>query len=1028
MRGLGPARRIPIVLGPLLAVPGLLLALAGTARGESLRLLALRVDFQPDTLETTTGDGRFESAFQFSRRWTIDPLPHDSLYFDSHLRFLSHWYGRASQGGLDLEWEIWPRGGQAAYRLPHPMWHYHWNQSRDRTDEQLAELFRHSLEAADADPALAFFNEAGERRFHSVIIFHAGVGQDFGEDDTPHDIPSAWLGALDGQTMPHETTVGDETTGLSWTVRQGLILPEGENHENYQHGLAGLLVLQFGHELGLPNLYDGRTGRSVIGKWGLMDQGSANYSGLLPAPLDAWSRLHLGWGSVEVVAAARDSVQVAAPDGPALLPRMVRIPLNDDEYYLVEYRRRQEEGRNWTWARDRAGRWARLDSSFTISFQDTLGQPGDSTGVFIEAGNLDFDLPGSGLLVWHVDERAATPEAIAANTVNDDPRRRGVDLVEGDGVQDIGRDYGFFSMRGSVALGGNEDPWQQPNTGWTLANPHYSYRNVSLAWDTEPPTSTNDGLFTGLRLDGFSGPDGQGVWPDHGRFNLSWDLRPAAHGLSLTPPLEGTAAVDVMLQAFCWPEDGESLAACVALRDGLGRSYGRVLGGDLATWPRADGHASLLPTDWQDGLDGLWALEDGGEARLLAWRGDSLALFRPMGLPRLFTTERFWAGEQGIQAVLPTGGGAPAAGDPWRGRQPGLFVVSGQMLLRLDPAALTVVQVLGSVPAGELRLVEVEDDSGYPGLLVKGDHPRVYLAGRNVLGEGGTLPAGADLLALDAVWEARVPESTDTLEATALLRDEDGASLFRGSRLLRRLDCPNLSVRPLQFGPDPGLELAFQLPGGGLRIYSQAGTLLAQLALEDGHGAPLTGSRTDEGGLAVMAASSDRLSGLEAAGLAPPTWPRIMPPLVDGPLLLPELGLVLGLRRDGRLAAWEAELDHPVWTQRRGLDGRGRPWSSGATHQEAVRIVRENPAFVWPNPASTVAHLRFLLGAPARVTLHAYDTAGDRVASLGASFDRAGEHELSWDLRGVAPGAYFCLLQAEGGESWTRRVKLAVIR
>ena len=969
MRGTSRFPRTTSILGLLTAGPGLFLLLtlalaaAPSLCAETLRLLALRVDFATDTLATTSGDGSFESAFPFAGNWWIDPLPHDSLYFDHQLGALEGYYDLASSGSLALDWEIWPRGAQAAYRLPRPMWHYHWNQDEARTDGQLAELFRDALRAADADPALAFL-AGGLPRFDAYVIFHAGVGQDFGPDATPHDIPSAFL-------TDQDVMVGEGPDSLA--IRQGLLLPESENHEDFQHGLTGLLALQFGHQLGLPNLYESTTGRSVIGMWGLMDQGSANGQGLHPAPLEAWSRLLMGWGTAQTVDSPQDTVRVAAPDAPAGPPRIVRIPLTDSEHLLVENS-------------------PDVDSAF---------------------------LPGEGLLIWHVDERAATPAAIAANTVNDDPLRRGVDLEEGDGVQDIGRDYGLFSLRGPVALGGDEDPWQKPNTGWYLVNSHYG-ANVTFAHDTEPTTASNDGLYTGLRLDHFSAPG------PVGSFRLGWDGRPAIHHAALAP---AQVAFVGTVQAFCWPADGDTLAALLSLVGAQDRSYGLTLAGDLSCWSRADGFLSPLPAGWQDDVEGLWQLEQDGQARLLAQYGDSLALFAPAGDPQRFEISRLVVLDS-LRAVLATGGGTPA-GDWWSGRVPGLFAAAGSQLLRLDPTSLDVLDTLGQVADGlYVQLIETADGSGWPGVLVTGHQPSLVLAGQTVA-SGPDLDFAQNCLAWDALPEYALEDALfEPALATAVLVETYSARLYHGATLLRTIACPNEGVRPIQFGPDPGLELAFQLPEGGCRVYSQAGTRLADLPLDDGHAALLTGSRSDAGGLSLLASAAGRLSGLDSDGAAPSTWPRVMPQLVGEPLALPELGWVLGVGLDGRVEAWEAQLAGPVWTQPRGnANGGFRPTSSGVTHTQPVRQVRDNQAFVWPNPAADEAHLRFWLDGPSRVTLTAYDTAGDRVARLVRDFDRAGEQEILWTVGGVAPGAYFCLLEAEGAQDhWTRRVKCAVLR
>jgi hypothetical protein len=362
-----------------------------------------------------------------------------------------------------------------------------------------------------------------------------------------------------------------------------------------------------------------------------------------------------------------------------------------------------------------------------------------------------------------------------------------------------------------------------------------------------------------------------------------------------------------------------------------------------------------------------------------------------------------------------------------------LFAVVGSHLLRLDTATLAVLDTLYDLrnASGTVKLVECADGSGLPGIFLPG-WQQLILAGQDVYVFNDTIPPPQRaLLAWDAEPESLIQSLLPgPALTTAILLEPWWALLYHGANRIGRISCQNVGLRPIQFGPDPGLELAFQLPGGGWKIYSQAGTLLAEFPLEDGHAAPLTGSRSDAGGLALLSSSEDRLSGLDGSGEAPPTWPRVLPELVDGPVALPELGWVLGVGRDGRVEAWEAALEGPVWTQPRGdANGGHRPTSSGLTHARPVRQVRENQAFIWPNPAVELAHLRFWLDGPARVKATICDTAGDVVARLEGSYDRAGEQELLWHSADVAPGAYFCLLEAEGaGDTWTRRVKCAVLR
>lgn len=1033
-------RRWPAILG-LLALGSPALAAfhpgaggVGELRDEAdtLRVLAIRVEFQADTLDTTTGDGRFESAFRFEEPWIVDPLPHDSLYFADQLSFLAHYYGRVSNGRLAIESEVWPRGARTAYRLEHPMWHYNWNQSRERGDAQLALLFQDAWQAADADSALEFFGEDGLPRFDAYIVFHAGVGQDFGEDRTPHDIPSAYLlsddlvgeeldrqGAVDVADPARVRPDGSVYAGGSGSVEQGLILPEGENHEDFQHGMAGVVVLQFGHVIGLPNLYDGTTGRSVIGKWGLMDQGSANFSGLLPALPSAWIRLLMGWDDALVVDADRDSLYLARLGLDSELPRILKIPLAEKEYLLVENRERDAGDRGFTWGRDRAGRWLRLGDDYSIELADTLGQSGDSVGVLVEVGDLDFDLPGSGLLVWHVDERRTTAELVRTNAVNNDPARRGVDLEEADGIQDIGEEYPFFSARSSVALGGADDAWRDGNGSWGIVNDHLSYNRPEYSWRSQPSSDTNDGLVTGLRLHGF-GPAGDSML-----VSVSFDLRPAFHGARLAPALDEALGDTLDVQLFDF--DGGAVFSLLA----GGEAWSLALEeGAPVLHERGDGFLSLLPPAWSSGLDGLRAIQLSDGPALLAWRGSDLALFR-LSEAGGFELDV----QQGFGQTIRDLTAAPAPGDDWGTGEASVHAAVGTTLLRLDPESLLIdAELPVQIPAGHLRLIALGNVNRRPGWLLDGEQDLVSM--------GGSVfqrpPQVDDLFAIDDLsMPGEAPGAPQRV--SALLRDPLGASLYEGQTLLQRIDCANVAVRPLQAGDGSGLEIAMLTPSGEIRVYNPLGVEIASartaLPAADAVGADwLTGSRGD-GRPVHWIASGETITALEIDGTPAASWPRTMPANVVGGLHgLPGGQWLVALTRDGRVHAWEADLDGLVWAGPRGDgNGGGRPASTGDGESAAPAEVLANDAFVWPNPAGEVAHFRFRLDGPARVTLSVFDVAGERrhLQSQEFATGAPADGEIVWRTTDVAPGGYFCVLEAvpaDGGPGWTKRIKCAVLR
>ena len=72
--------------------------LATSLEPDTVRILGLMVEFQPDENEKTTGDGKFDLSI--SSDPMIDPPPHNGQYFHHQLEALSNYYQSVSQGKL----------------------------------------------------------------------------------------------------------------------------------------------------------------------------------------------------------------------------------------------------------------------------------------------------------------------------------------------------------------------------------------------------------------------------------------------------------------------------------------------------------------------------------------------------------------------------------------------------------------------------------------------------------------------------------------------------------------------------------------------------------------------------------------------------------------------------------------------------------------------------------------------------------------------------------------------------------------
>lgn len=484
-----------------------------------VKVLGLRVQFVKDTLSTTSGDGTFE--YDMVDTAYFDPPPHDSKYFADHLTFQDFYWNKMSVGKIGLESKIFPDRLEGAYQLPKKIWQYNHNHTEAQLDFGLAELFRDAVLEADKDPDIEW------NKYDLVVVFHAGAGAEFdlGYTTTPHDIPSAWLTAEDLDTLGYS---GGILTDDGERIPGGLILPEMETHDGVQISMAGVITSLFGHWLGLPALYDNDTdvfgdrGNPVVGKWSLMDRGFGNFYGSIPGQLDAWSRIYMGW--LEPVEIEPGDYRIAALGFASdTIPEVYKIPINETEYFLLSCRARDPENDSIAVGIDSKYNKMVYNDDYTVTRGFGFRDLDAGYGVPLEIDNLDFDAPGSGILIWHVDESGGKL-IIEEGRFNSVDEFRGLDLEEADGAQDIGERYPFLTAGYGTDYGIYTDAWfrdnkhhQDSNQGFGVGFNDYSY----------PSSLDNSGSLTHIKIGNFSPPSTVMSFTylkQNIVFNKKWDL------------------------------------------------------------------------------------------------------------------------------------------------------------------------------------------------------------------------------------------------------------------------------------------------------------------------------------------------------------------------------------------------------------------------------------------------------------------------------------------------------------------------
>jgi len=233
-------------------------------------------------------------------------------------------------------------------------------------------LARDAVLAADADTSVHFqdYDHNHDGVIDGLVIIHAGQGAEGGGTGIwSHKYHLSSHFVRDGVDMYDYTLNPEEGFGGISPI--------------------GVICHEFGHFLGLPDLYDiaDTTNTSHgLGRWSIMATGNYNGNARRPAHFDAWCKSQTGFLNLVNVTANLDSVAFPAVEFTPLAYRLINSTSNP-EYWLVENRQK-------------------------IGF--------------------DLNLPSSGILIYHID-----PNAPTINGSNVDPNRYRVGLVQADGNFDL---------------------------------------------------------------------------------------------------------------------------------------------------------------------------------------------------------------------------------------------------------------------------------------------------------------------------------------------------------------------------------------------------------------------------------------------------------------------------------------------------------------------------------------------------------------------------------------------------------------
>ena len=246
-------------------------------------------------------------------------------------------------------------------------------------------MIREAVDAAEKDGVnFSKYSWYNNKIVDQVFVIYAGYAQAQGADENtiwPHRW-ALWNNKRDLRIAYDGCTINNYACAAE-------LKGDGKNNTGHMDGI-GTACHEFGHCLGLPDMYDTKGDNFGMSYWDVMDQGSYNDDSRTPAGYTSYERWFSGWLTPTEIKETRRVTDMK----PIATNKEAYVLYNDknkDEYYLLE--NRQPVG-------------------------------------------FDAKLPGHGLLILHVDYNG---DAWRGNTVNVDANHQRVTIIPADNELTTGR-------------------------------------------------------------------------------------------------------------------------------------------------------------------------------------------------------------------------------------------------------------------------------------------------------------------------------------------------------------------------------------------------------------------------------------------------------------------------------------------------------------------------------------------------------------------------------------------------------------
>lgn len=983
--------------------------------GDSLKILAVLVEFHEDKDDATFGNGTFGSIYSKDYGITIlDPLPHNKPYFEDHLTFAENYFKKVSDNKFNLSFSV--LGDVLTVSKTMRNYTPPINDLNDLSP--IANFAEEVWKLADKHYTNIDFSD-----YDLFVIFHAGAGKDVslpGSIGNERDLPSVYLSEKSLKEVYGDDFQGFPVNGGSFNIFNSAILPETESRELIGFNgvnlieltINGLIAATIGSHLGLPDLYDTNTGLSAIGRFGLMDgQAMFTFQGIFPPEPSPWEKMFLGWEEPIELPVKNMSVNLIARHAAYIGDTtLVKIPINATEYYLIENRKRDAKKNGSTVTYKTGGQI--LTKTFDRDYPGYVYYNVDTLqGVILDVDEFDWALPGEdrnskmeifkdiGLIIWHIDERVIS-ENYETNTINVDKFNRGVSIVEADGVQDIGEKFNTVFGDVIIGEGTKEDTWYS-------FNPADLYEN-KFGSNTKPKAVANNGANSLITMSNFSDVDN----------TMSFKLSYGSDNIDLISNVK--LLITDKIKWMTTVNDGSSQFVFALTDSKVYKLDTQGLMKDSVSFS-----SNFKPAAVGINNSIVLFLVSENQIQLTRFTGDNVETVSVNNANSKFSTSPVISSVDGNEIEILVG---TENGEIQR------YIADAGSNLSFtlkDTLKIFDKQVRQIASSGVDNYAAISDDSYFGSQTVT----------HTSLGKGYS-----EIIELNGkALQLAMTSSKANLITSTILTDNNITIVDDNERVseINTQSNPIDSYFALSDIKKDGRNYLIQNGGEYLSVINLVGSSANDFPFQDEfystfYSSPLSVDLNNDGAGDVITFTTngkilavDGMTGKVLDGFPISSGGKVS----ATPVIFSENGktALAIVTEENRFMSWTiSQFDgKQFWTEENGSPSNASFVKAADNTESITEFFPQSKAYNWPNPVyESTTNIRYYVSEDSDAEVSIFDLAGDLVAKLNGKGTGGFDNEIVWDVSDTQSGVYFAHLKVTGvsGKTDTKIIKIAVIK